>query len=167
MKKLLLIAAVIAVLFAPLMGQAAELNNVRAQGVDGDLVFEDSSGNDILKLDESGRAVNIPIGSKITGLALKIATIAMTGVDYTLSAAEALCNILIVTGSPSGKSIVAPTVSTSGVSVLYTVRNAGADSASVVIKKSAGTGVTVATGKTAEVFWPGSDYARKTPDATN
>ena len=96
-----------------------------------------------------------------------IATIAMTAVDYTLSAAEALCNILIVTGSPSGQAIIAPTIATSGVSRLYTVRNAGGDSAAVTIKKTAGTGVEIATGKTAKVFWSGTDYVRETADATN
>ena len=94
-----------------------------------------------------------------------IATIVMATVDYTLSAAEALCNILVVTGSPSGQGIIAPSISASGVSRLYTVRNAGTED--VVIKVSGGTGVTVGTGKTAKVFWSGSDYVRETADATH
>jgi hypothetical protein len=106
-------------------------------------------------------------GAKITGLSLKIASIVMTGVDYTLSAAEALCNILVVKGSPSGQAIIAPTISASGVSRLYTVRNEGGDSGDVIIKKTAGTGVTIGTGKTAKVFWSGSDYVRETADATH
>lgn len=116
---------------------------------------------------ESGGTVDIESGGAITGFAQKVADIVMTGVDYTLSAAEALCNILNVTGSPSGQAIIAPSISASGVSRLYTVRNAGSDSGSVVLKKSAGTGVTVGTGKTAEVYWLSTDYVRKTADATH
>jgi len=103
----------------------------------------------------------------VAGFSLKIATIAMTGVDYTLSAAQSLCSILVVSGSPSGYGIIAPTFANDGVSRLYTVRNAGSDSLGVIIKKSGGTGVTVGTGKTADVFWSGTDYVRKTSDATN
>ncbi len=97
----------------------------------------------------------------------KIASIVMAQVDYTLSAAEALCSVLVVTSSPSGKAIIAPAVEESGVSRLYTVRNAGGDSADVILKISGGTGVTVGTGKTAEVFYSGTDYVRKTADATH
>jgi hypothetical protein len=105
--------------------------------------------------------------TSLSGFALKVASIVMTGVDYTLSAAEALCNILIVTGSPSGKSIIAPTLTTSGASLLYTVRNAGSDSGTVTIKATGQTGVNVATGKTAEVYFLTDDYVRKTADATH
>ena len=102
-----------------------------------------------------------------TNLLPKIATILMTGVDYTLSAAEALCDVLLVTGSPSGQAIIAPAVAESGISRIYTVRNGGADSLGLDIMVSGGTGVTVATGKTASVYYNGSDYARQTADATN
>jgi phenylacetate-coenzyme A ligase PaaK-like adenylate-forming protein len=96
-----------------------------------------------------------------------IVTIVMNLVDYTLSAAEALCDILVVTGSPSGLSIIAPTVDDSGVSRLYTVRNAGGDSGTVTIKATGQTGVDIATGKTAEVYWLTDDYVRKTADASH
>jgi len=114
-----------------------------------------------------GGQLEIEDGGYITGFALKVADIAMTGVDYTLSAAEALCNILVVTGSPSGQAIIAPSITGTGVSRLYTVRNAGSDSGTVTLKKSGGTGVAVAAGKTAEVYWLGTDYVRKTADATH
>lgn len=52
MKKLFLIAVLIGVVFIAPPVMADELLNVRARGVEGDLVFEDHSGNDILKLDE-------------------------------------------------------------------------------------------------------------------
>lgn len=116
---------------------------------------------------ESGGTIDFESGGAATGFSLKIASIVMTGVDYTLSAAEAICNILNVTGSPSGQAIIAPSITASGVSRLYTVRNAGSDSGTVTLKKSAGTGVDVATGKTAEVYWLSTDYVRKTADATH
>ncbi|MBC8392611.1 MAG: hypothetical protein H8E17_08620 [Deltaproteobacteria bacterium] len=97
----------------------------------------------------------------------KIVTILMANVDYLLSAAEALCDILLVTGSPSGLAIIAPAVAESGISRIYTVRNGGGDSDDVILKISGGTGVTVGTGKTASVYYNGSDYARQTADATN
>jgi len=97
----------------------------------------------------------------------KIVTILMADVDYILSVAEALCDILLVTGSTSGAAIIAPAVAESGISRIYTVRNGGADAAGFEIKASGGTGVTVATGKTASVYYNGSDYARTTADATN
>ena len=101
------------------------------------------------------------------GVFEKVVTIVMLGVDYTLSAAEAAAKILNVTGSPSGKAIIAPSVSASDLSRLYTVRNAGSDSGAVTLKKTAGTGVAVAAGKTAEVYWLSTDYVRKTDDATH
>lgn len=97
----------------------------------------------------------------------KIASIVMAAADYTLSAAEALCSILVVTGSASGLAIIAPAVEESGISRLYTVRNASADTNDVVLKVSGGTGVTVGTADTAEVFYSGTDYVRKTADATH
>lgn len=154
---------------------AAELNNVTARGVDGDLVYYDQSGNEIYTIEAANRQISVPSGSAIsiesggmlTGLTLKVASIVMTGVDYTLSTAEALCNLLVVTGSPSGKSIIAPTLTTSGAALLYTVRNAGSDSAAVNIKATGKTGIDVASGKTAEVYFLTDDYVRKTADATH
>jgi len=131
----------------------------------GPKVYKDSGGD--REVVASGGEIAIESGGVLTGFSLKIASIVMTGVDYTLSATEAICNILVVTGSPSGQAIIAPTISASGVSRLYTVRNAGSDSGDVVIKKSAGTGVTIGTGKTAKVFWSGTDYVRETADATH
>lgn len=114
-----------------------------------------------------GGEIQVEQNGLFTGMALKVASIAMTGVDYTLSTAEALCNLLVVTGSPSGKSIIAPTLTTSGAALLYTVRNAGSDSASVNIKATGKTGIDIATGKTAEVYFLTDDYVRKTADATH
>ena len=128
-------------------------------------VYKDSGGD--RQVVASGGEIMIEQDGILTGLTLKVASIVMTGVDYTLSTAEALCNILVVTGSPSGASIIAPTLTTSGASLLYTVRNAGSDSGTVTIKATGQTGVDVATGKTAEVYFLTDDYVRKTADATH
>ena len=115
----------------------------------------------------SGGRITVENGGYIEGFSLKVASIVMAAADYTLSAAEALCNILVVTGSPSGQAIIAPTITGTGVSRLYVVRNAGGDSAAVLIKKSGGSTVSIATGTTAEVFWSGTQYVRKTANATH
>ena len=65
MKKLLLIAALIVALLVPFSGRAAELNNITAAGVDGNLVFYDKSGNIINKWHATDREISIPSGSKI------------------------------------------------------------------------------------------------------
>lgn len=139
-----------------------------ATTIDDDMKFTGTT-NFTGALQVNGTAVTATaaeLNSLADGLKI-IATIAMINADYTLSATEALADILNVTGSPSAFSIIAPTISTSGVSRFYTVRNAGADSQNVTLKKTAGTGVAVATGKTARVFWSGSDYVRETADATH
>ncbi|MDD4390184.1 MAG: hypothetical protein PHW03_05210 [Eubacteriales bacterium] len=112
-------------------------------------------------------AGTITVSTAASDLRPKIVTIAMSAVDYVLSVSEALCKYLIVTGSASGQAIIAPLVDESGISREYVVRNTSDDSASVYIKQSGGTGAVIATGKTAEVFYNGSDYVKKTSDATN
>jgi len=59
MKKLFLIAALIALLIVPYMGQAAELNNVTSKGVDGDLVFYNKDGTEIARFDDSAAALDV------------------------------------------------------------------------------------------------------------
>lgn len=166
-KKLLIFALVLVVTLGISAILWAGIANVTSDWVDGNLIFYDGSGNAIFKYDATNRAVEIPAGSAITQLAHKVATIAMTQVDRVLSAAEYICNLLIVTGSPSGKSIIVPTPTVSAVAVLYTVRNAGGDSADVVIKTATGTSVTVGSGKTAEVYCTSTGCYRKTADATH
>lgn len=104
----------------------------------------------------------LTILKKVKGFGLDVASKAMTGVDWTLTRAESFCNLLIVTQSPSTKSIIAPAEYR-----MYIVRNAGGDSAVVNIKVSGGTGVNVAAGKTAIVIYNGTDYIRVTGDATH
>ena len=78
--------------------------------------------------------------------------------DWTLSAAEMKAETLIVTNSNGAANIIAP--STAG--KLYKIVN---DTGyNIVIKKSGGTGVTIATGKIAAVEYIGTDYRRLTAD---
>ena len=65
MKKLFLIAALIALLIIPYAGGAAELNNVTSKGVDGDLVFYDKSGNEIFSIEAGNRKITYPSGSAV------------------------------------------------------------------------------------------------------
>ena len=65
MKKLFLIAALIALFIVPYVGQAAELNNVTSKGVDGDLVFYDYAGNEIFSIEAGNRKVTYPSGSAL------------------------------------------------------------------------------------------------------
>ena len=82
-------------------------------------------------------------------------------VDKTLSAAEIKASTLICTGTvdTAGAAIVAP--ATAG--KRYTVVNQTAQT--ITIKKTGGTGVGVATTKSAIVEYVGSDYVRITADA--
>ena len=106
--------------------------------------------------------VAIVDGSYITGFALKVQSKVMVDVtDWTLNAIESVANFLSITGSGSGDAIIAP--DTEG--RLYILRNASDDT--VTIKISGGTGIAVATGKTATVIHNGSDYVRVTADQTH
>jgi hypothetical protein len=111
---------------------------------------------------ENFTVTNLTVLGKIAGAGYDVFTKSMAGTaDWVMSRAQALCNILIVTGSPSGQSIIAPAEKR-----MYIVRNSGGSGA-VIIKKSGGSGVSIASGKTAIVIWSGSDYVRVTEDATN
>jgi len=82
--------------------------------------------------------------------------------DWTLSASEKKAKMLIVTNADAAANIIAPAEKRE-----YILRNASGQA--ITIKKSSGTGVTVATGKTAIVKYSNSvgDYVRVTPDATH
>lgn len=79
--------------------------------------------------------------------------------DWTLSASEQKSSTLIVTNADAAVSIIAP----ASAGYRYTVRNTSGQT--VTIKKSGGTGVQIANGKTAIVEYIGSDYVRITADA--
>lgn len=77
--------------------------------------------------------------------------------DWTLSATEKLSFQLICTNADAGANIIAPSENR-----MYWIYNNSGQT--ITIKKSAGTGVSIATGKYAGVYYNGSDYAKFTPD---
>jgi len=83
------------------------------------------------------------------------------GEDWTLSASELKSLLLTVTSGSGTPSIIAP--STSG--KVYILRNAA--NVNVILKRSGGTGITVASGTTAILMDNGTDYVRVTADATH
>jgi len=191
MKKLTLIAVliIIAIVFLATTPWAAELNNVTSKGVDGNLVFYDASGNEIMSLEAANRLLTFPSGSGIdveSGASLKLNGTAIitaptvtsldttwavssheytTTADWEMSGTEAKSLLLTVTsGAGAGdRNVIAPDVS----GRLYIVRNDTTAGGSAVIKKSGGTGVSIASGKTATVIHNGSDYIRVTADQTH
>lgn len=87
-----------------------------------------------------------------------------TDADWAMSATEAKSILLSVSSGSGALNIVAPDVS----GRLYVVRNGSAGTVgSVTIKKSGGTGITIASGKTAILMHNGSDYIRVTADGTH
>lgn len=77
--------------------------------------------------------------------------------DWTLSATEKLATQLICTNADAGANIVAPAENR----IYWIYNNSGQ---TITIKKAAGTGVAIATGKYAGVYYNGTDYAKLTPD---
>lgn len=83
-------------------------------------------------------------------------------VDWTLSASEKKASLLIPSGSDAAANIIGPDENRE-----YVVRNT--TDYNIVIKADGGTGVTIATDKTAVVKYSSSleDYVRVTADATH
>ena len=105
-----------------------------------------------------GDVVNNSITQLVEDSVAGVATQSVAGGDLTLTttgsgaANQARCAILIPTGSPGvSRNIIAPSSSKA-----YIVVNQS--DASVVVKGSATTGVTVTTGNAALVAWNGSDF---------
>lgn len=87
-----------------------------------------------------------------------------TDADWAMSATEAKSILLSVSSGSGALNIIGPDVS----GRLYVVRNGSAGAVgSVTLKKSGGTGITVASGKTAILMHNGSDYIRVTADGTH
>lgn len=82
--------------------------------------------------------------------------------DYTLSSSEKKAKVLVAKAADAGANIIAPAEKRT-----YILRNESGQT--ITIKKSAGTGVAVANGKTAEVYYSTdeADYVRLTADATH
>ena len=104
-----------------------------------------------------GTTTNTNLGTLIEAAIAGTASLDVTSADITLTANDgssdqARCFILNVTGTPgTSRNIVAPSSSKT-----YVVKN-GSDGA-VVVKGSATTGVTIAVGQEALIFWNGSDF---------
>ena len=83
-------------------------------------------------------------------------------VDWTLSASEKKAKLLVVTNADAAANIIGPAEKRE-----YILRNASGQA--ITIKKTGGTGVAVANGKTAIVRYSSSvgDYIRVTADATH
>lgn len=87
-----------------------------------------------------------------------------TNDEWVMSATEAKSILLTITSGDSALVIKAPDVS----GRLYAVRNATTGVlTAVTIKKSGGTGISIASGHTALVIHNGSDYIRLTEDQTH
>jgi hypothetical protein len=106
-----------------------------------------------------GTVVNDSLTSPLDVAIAGTASIDVSSGNVTLSTGDGSATntsryaILSVTGSPGvSRNIVGP-----GTSKIYIVKNGS--NASVVVKASATTGVTIPTGVTAVVYWNGSDYA--------
>jgi hypothetical protein len=78
--------------------------------------------------------------------------------DWTLSATEKFADTLICTNADAGAAIIAPSEARR-----YVVVNGSGQA--VTIKKSGGTGITIANTKAAIVEYTGTDYVRITADA--
>lgn len=74
--------------------------------------------------------------------------------DWTLSTNEQKCMLLKFTNSGGAVNIIAPNIS----GLVYVINNKTANNAT--IKKSGGTGVTIATNKTCLVMHNGTDYIK-------
>lgn len=154
-------------------------------GKDIKIILTDASGARKLKIIDSGAAEVASIDSNglitangglvgaltgdvtgnVTGAIVNAETAhnyAAGHADWTLSAAEKLSATLICTNADAGANIIAPAEARR-----YIVRNASGHA--ITIKKSGGTGVTVANGKTAEVIYSATagDYIRVTADVTH
>jgi hypothetical protein len=88
MKKRFLIAVLVVVMVASAFYVAAELNNVTAKGVNGDLCFYDKSGNEVFCIEAANRLVTYPSGSGIdveSGAYFKLAGTAVTATAAKLN----------------------------------------------------------------------------------
>ena len=86
----------------------------------------------------------------------------MSNTDWTLNpASEAKYMYLTASSASSSCNIIAPDVQ----GTIYIVRNT-TYAATITIKKTAGTGIAIAAGKTAAVIHNGSDYVRLWADAS-
>ena len=105
-----------------------------------------------------GTTTNTNLGTLIEAAIAGRAAVSMTDADYTLTVAngttdEARNMILNISGALTAtRNVICPAVSK-----MYVVKNATTGSQSIVLKTSAGTGVTIGNGLTALVFCDGTN----------
>lgn len=124
----------------------------------------DSADAEVFSIDSNGNAA----GTKFTGShsgdvifpGMETIDFENGHTDITLSATQKKALLLRVVQADQAANIIGPAEAR-----LYAVRNESGSA--ITIKKAAGTGIAIANGKTALVFYNGSDYIRLTADQTH
>lgn len=136
------------------------------------ILIKDSADVTVASIDSDGKITGSSFEGDLTGnvtgdLAGGVTFPASTGIDfagahadYTLDTAERKSLFLSVTNADAAANIIAPAANR-----MYIIKNASGQA--ITIKKTGGTGVAIANGKTAVVVYGGADYIRVTPDSTN
>lgn len=127
----------------------------------GPKVYNKQGGDELVVA--NGGAISVEDGGNISGLSLSITSKVLTLTDWVLSAVEKLTTLLVCTSGSTGTNYIIDSPGTAG--RVFIIRNAS--NGSIVIKENGGTGVTIASGKTAVVMHNGTDYVRVTADATH
>lgn len=135
-------------------------------------LIKDSADATVASIDSDGNITGTLFTGNVTGdvtgdLAGGVTFPASTGIDfagahadYTLDTTERKSLFLSVTNADAAANIIAPAANR-----MYIVKNASGQA--ITVKKTGGTGVAIANGKTAIVVYGGSDYIRATADSTN
>lgn len=134
-------------------------------------IFLDSDDAEIMTIDSNGvvtavGGVTADLTGNVTGALVNNADAAVNfsagHADYTLSSTEKKATLLVVSNADQAANIIGPAENRQ-----YVLRNASGQA--ITIKKTAGTGVAVANGKTAVVMYSSvaADYVRVTADATH
>jgi hypothetical protein len=101
MKKRLLIAVLAVTMVFSAFYVAAELNNITAQCVDGDLCFYDKSGNEIFCIEATNRLVSYPSGSALDIESGALFKFAGTAISATAAQLNYLSGVVAGTFAPS------------------------------------------------------------------
>lgn len=130
------------------------------------LLIKNSSGTEKASVDSNGAAAFTAVTSSFTGDLIANADAAIDfasgHTDHTLSASEKKAKILVVSAADQAANIIGPAENR-----VYVLRNASGQA--ITLKKTGGTGVAVANGKTAVLAYSSTvaDYIRITADATH
>ncbi len=119
----------------------------------------------VASINSSQISLGLPISGYATGsnpFRMKSAAITKSdATDHTLTAAQYECPIIKVSGTPGGNfNILGPNTADS---VFYIINNTAN---TLTIKKSGGTGFTIAANKAARAWHNGTDYERLTTDSS-